>query len=56
MLPFLIIFLPIIGGLLVYTVKMSDRFRDGFVLTVTAVTGFWACAVLVPAEDTGVVV
>jgi multicomponent Na+:H+ antiporter subunit D len=57
MLPFLIIFLPIIGGLLVYTVKMSDRFRDGFVLTVTAVTGLVGLSLYsyLP-KDTGVVV
>lgn len=39
MLPFLIIFIPIIGGLAVYVVKMNERVRDGFVLAVTAITG-----------------
>ncbi|NLL43771.1 MAG: monovalent cation/H+ antiporter subunit D family protein [Firmicutes bacterium] len=57
MLPFLIIFLPIIGGLVVYTVKMSDRFRDGFVLAVTAVTGLLGLLLYSYLQnDTGVVV
>ena len=40
MLPLLLIFIPIIGGVLVGALKLEDRLRDRFVLTVTALTGF----------------
>ena len=56
MLPFLIIFIPIIGGLIVAGVKMSDRFRDGFVLCVTALTGVLGLLLYTYLQDTGVVV
>lgn len=38
MLPFLIIFIPIIGGLFIAAVDMNDTFRDWVVLAVTSVT------------------
>ncbi|NLJ81333.1 MAG: monovalent cation/H+ antiporter subunit D family protein, partial [Firmicutes bacterium] len=39
MLPFLIIFTPIIGGLLVYWLPLDDHWRDRLVLAITALTG-----------------
>ena len=56
MLPFLITFIPIIGGLVVYAVNMSDRVRDGFVLAVTAITGLLGLLLYPYLQDTGVVV
>ncbi len=55
MLPFLIIFIPIIGGLVVYIANMSDRVRDGFVLAVTALTGLLGLSLYSYLQDTGVV-
>lgn len=56
MLPFLIIFVPIVGGLLVAGVKMNDRLRDWFVLGVTVLTGLLSLSLYSFLQDTGVVV
>lgn len=56
MLPFLIIFVPIIGGLIVAGVKMDERIRDGFVLAVTALTGILGLFLYTYLQETGVVV
>lgn len=56
MLPFLIIFVPIIGGLLVYALNMSDRVRDAFVVAVTAITGLLGLSLYTFLQDAGVVV
>ncbi|MCK9525408.1 MAG: monovalent cation/H+ antiporter subunit D family protein [Limnochordia bacterium] len=56
MLAFLIIFIPIIGGLLVYTLRMSDRVRDGFVVAVTGITGLLGLSLYTYLQNVGVVV
>lgn len=56
MLPFLLIFVPIIGGVLTAFLKLEDRLRDRFVLAVTAVTGLLGLFLFGFLRETGVVV
>ena len=56
MLPFLIIFIPIIGGLLTVALKLEDRIRDRFVLAVTVLTEILVLFLYTFLRDTGVVV
>ncbi|NMA62007.1 MAG: monovalent cation/H+ antiporter subunit D family protein [Firmicutes bacterium] len=55
-LPFLIIFIPIIGGLLTMALKLEDKTRDYFVLAVTVITEFLVLFLYTILKDSTVVV